>query len=62
MECGICEYEKKGFMIVNGVRICSECVRFFENMAECNSRTTMEEIEHQTKYVLIRSRKELVEA
>lgn len=58
--CQVCESEKRSALKVNGVEFCHECLRFFENLAKCNSRSTMVEIDYQTKYMLNHSLKELV--
>jgi len=58
--CQVCDSDKKSALKFNGVEFCHECLSFFENLAKCNSRSTMDEIDHQTKYMLSHSLKELV--
>ena len=49
--CDICVPTKRGALKVNGVIICHECIRFFENLGKINNRTTNEEINYQTLYI-----------
>ena len=49
--CQVCNNEKRGALKVNNVEFCHECLMFFKNLAECNSRSTIDEIDYQTKYI-----------
>ncbi len=52
--CDVCEYDnKRNALLIDGVRICSECVVFLKNLAEVSSRTQWEEIFHQVNYIKV---------
>ncbi len=46
--CDYCENKRRDALKVNGKIIGHCCLPFFNGLAKCNSRTTLEEINYQT--------------
>ena len=50
--CDVCEYDnKRNALLIDGVRICSECVVHLNYLAKVSSRTKWEEIFSQVNYI-----------
>jgi hypothetical protein len=52
--CEICEQDQPVWKMNHeweGVRFCRDCAAFIRNLAQCNERMYMEELEHQLEYL-----------
>lgn len=51
--CNVCERDiVRTAITVNGIKICHNCLKFFQYQAKLNNRTWEEELEYQTKYMV----------
>lgn len=51
MKCDVCVPEKTASIVINKIGICSDCMKFFENLAKINNRNVYSEMDYQTKYI-----------
>jgi len=52
-KCNVCKCNHRKLALkVNEINICYDCIDFFNNLSKNNSRSPIEEIEYQTKYIL----------
>lgn len=51
--CDVCkDGDRRVAVTINNVKICHDCLDFFQNLAKRNNRTIQDEVYHQVNYII----------